>query len=38
LHKAWPEADFVIVDDAGHAFDEPGILNQLIEATDRFAR
>ena len=38
LHKAWPEADFVIVDDAGHAFDEPGIMNQLIEATDRFAR
>nr|WP_298687412.1 prolyl aminopeptidase [uncultured Dongia sp.] len=37
LHKAWPEADFVIVDDAGHAFDEPGIMNQLIEATDRFA-
>jgi proline iminopeptidase len=37
LHKAWPEAQFVIVDDAGHAFDEPGILNQLIEATDRFA-
>ena len=38
LHRAWPEADFVIVDDAGHAFDEPGIMNQLIEATDRFAR
>lgn len=37
LHKAWPEARFVIVDDAGHAFDEPGIMNQLIEATDRFA-
>jgi proline iminopeptidase len=38
LHKAWPEADFVIVDDAGHAFDEPGIMHQLIEATDRFAK
>jgi proline iminopeptidase len=38
LHKAWPEADFHIVDDAGHAFDEPGILHRLIEATDRFAR
>ncbi|WP_374384826.1 prolyl aminopeptidase [Dongia sp.] len=37
LHKAWPEADFVIVDDAGHAFDEPGIMNQLITATDKFA-
>jgi proline iminopeptidase len=37
LHKAWPEAEFVMVDDAGHAFDEPGIMNQLIAATDRFA-
>ena len=37
LHKACPEADFHLVDDAGHAFDEPGILHHLIEATDRFA-
>jgi len=37
LHQAWPEADFHIVPDAGHAFDQPGILHQLIEATDRFA-
>ena len=38
LHRAWPEAEFHIVDDAGHAFDEPGILDRLIEATDRFAK
>jgi proline iminopeptidase len=37
LHKAWPEADFHIIPDAGHAFDEPGILDAVIEATDRFA-
>ncbi len=37
LHRAWPEAAFHIVDDAGHAFDEPGILDRLIAATDRFA-
>jgi len=37
LHKAWPEADLYIIDDAGHAFDEPGILDALIRATDRFA-
>ncbi|GAA3240495.1 prolyl aminopeptidase [Actinocorallia longicatena] len=37
LHRAWPEAEFHIVDDAGHAFDEPGILHRLITATDRFA-
>jgi proline iminopeptidase len=36
LHRAWPEAEFVMVPDAGHAFDEPGILTALIEATDRF--
>ncbi|MFI0349533.1 prolyl aminopeptidase [Actinomadura sp. 9N407] len=38
LHRAWPEADFHIVGDAGHAYSEPGILHRLIEATDRFAR
>jgi proline iminopeptidase len=27
----------VRVDDAGHSFDEPGILSALIDATDRFA-
>lgn len=37
LHGAWPEADFRMIPDAGHAFDEPGILDALIEATDRFA-
>ncbi|MET0990916.1 MAG: prolyl aminopeptidase, partial [Lacisediminihabitans sp.] len=37
LHRAWPEADFTMVPDAGHAFDEPGILTATIEATDRFA-
>ncbi|WP_285040934.1 prolyl aminopeptidase [Plantibacter sp. LMC-P-059a] len=38
LHRAWPEAEFTIVPDAGHAFDEPGILSALIDATDRFAK
>ncbi|MQY02201.1 Proline iminopeptidase [Actinomadura sp. RB68] len=38
LHRAWPEAEFHMVPDAGHAFDEPGILHHLIEATDRFAK
>lgn len=37
LHRAWPEADFVMVPDAGHAFDEPGILTAVLDATDRFA-
>jgi proline iminopeptidase len=37
LHRSWPEADFRMIPDAGHAFDEPGILDALVEATDRFA-
>ncbi|SHN43423.1 prolyl aminopeptidase [Cryptosporangium aurantiacum] len=36
LHRALPDAQFVLVDDAGHAFDEPGILDALITATDSF--
>ncbi|THG29039.1 prolyl aminopeptidase [Glaciibacter flavus] len=38
LHRAWPQAEFRMIPDAGHAFDEPGILDALIEATDRFAQ
>lgn len=37
LHQAWPRADFQLVPDAGHAFDEPGILKRLLAATDHFA-
>ena len=37
LHKAWPKAEFHLIEGAGHAFTEPGILDQLIRATDRFA-
>ncbi len=37
LHKAWPQAEFHIVEGAGHAFSEPGILDRLIRATDGFA-
>jgi proline iminopeptidase len=36
LAKAWPEATLDIVDDAGHASYEPGIVDRLITATDRF--
>jgi proline iminopeptidase len=37
LHRAWPEADFRLVPDAGHSAFEPGITHELITATDRFA-
>jgi proline iminopeptidase len=38
LHQAWPEADFTVVPDAGHAASEPGILGRLLDATERFSR
>ena len=37
LHRAWPQAEFHMIDDAGHAFDEPGILARLLAATDQFS-
>nr|WP_051292451.1 prolyl aminopeptidase [Acetobacter nitrogenifigens] len=37
LHRAWPEAEFVMIDDAGHAVSEPGILSALLDVVDRFA-
>ena len=37
LHRAWPEAEYVVVPDAGHAAGEPGIRTALMDATDRFA-
>jgi proline iminopeptidase len=38
LHRRWPEADFRIVQDAGHSAYEPGITAELVAATDRFGR
>jgi proline iminopeptidase len=36
LHKAWPEADYRPVPDSGHAMSEPGIIHELVSATERF--
>lgn len=36
LHERWPEADLRVVPDAGHSAYEPGILHELVEATNRF--
>ena len=38
LHRLWPEADLKIIPDAGHAASEPGIVHELVSATDRFRR
>lgn len=37
LHKAWQKAQYIIVPDAGHSVSEPGIIDALVKATDRFA-
>ncbi len=37
LHKALPQAEFIVVPDAGHSMTEPGILTALLDASDRFA-
>ena len=37
LKQAWPEVDLQIVPDGGHLFNEPGILDGLVRATDKFA-
>lgn len=37
LSKVWPTGELWIVDDAGHSAGEPGIVDGLVRATDRFA-
>jgi len=37
LHQAWPKSDFHVIEGAGHAYSEPGILDRLIRATDMYA-
>jgi proline iminopeptidase len=37
LARAWPEARYVVVPDAGHSAFEPGIARELVHACDRFA-
>lgn len=36
LHRVFPEAELIVVPDAGHSMTEPGIRSALIDATDRF--
>lgn len=36
LHRAWPQAEYVIIDDAGHSAWEPGIRAALVQATEKF--
>ena len=36
LSRAWPEAEYAIVPDAGHSAMEPGIRKSLVQATEKF--
>ena len=38
LHRAWPEAEYVVIPDAGHSAMEPGIRSALVQATERLKR
>lgn len=38
LAQAWPKAEFVVVNDAGHETTTPGVMESLVGAIDRFAR
>ncbi|MCB9982064.1 MAG: prolyl aminopeptidase [Rhodospirillales bacterium] len=35
LHQLWPEADYIVVPDAGHSALDPALRSRLIEATER---
>jgi proline iminopeptidase len=35
LHRAWPQAEYIIVPDAGHSAWEPGITAQLVAAMEK---
>ena len=37
LTKAWPRAELFVVPDAGHSMTEPGIVHEIVSATDRYA-
>ncbi len=36
VHRTWPEAEYIVVPDAGHSAREPGICAELVKATERF--
>ena len=38
LHRAWPEAELMLVPDAGHTALDPGNARALVAATDKYAR
>lgn len=37
LHKAWPKAEFLLIEEAGHSASELGIARALVAATNKMA-
>jgi proline iminopeptidase len=37
LHRAWPDSELVVVEEAGHTVRAPGVVDALVAATDRYA-
>ncbi len=37
LHRIWPDAELILVDDAGHGGGHPTTLQAILDATERFA-
>ncbi len=38
LHKAWPKAEFIMIEAAGHSASEPAITEALVNATNQMAK
>ena len=38
LARGWPEAEYIVVPDAGHSVREPGITRELVAAVERMKR
>lgn len=38
LHKSLPKSKFVVVKDAGHSATEPGIISELVKATEEYKK
>ena len=36
LHRAWPDSELEVIQEAGHSASEPGMIDALVRATDRF--
>jgi proline iminopeptidase len=36
LHRLWPEAEYIVIPDAGHSVWEPGVCAELVAAVERF--